>query len=66
MNLLPKTHEEFSQVDYWNTFFKKRGKKHFEWYVLIVLVDKYKFLILIIIYFFHLGMENIQNYVVYF
>nr|XP_034180029.1 eEF1A lysine and N-terminal methyltransferase homolog [Osmia lignaria] len=32
MNLLPKTHEEFSQVDYWNTFFKKRGKKHFEWY----------------------------------
>ncbi|XP_043250417.1 eEF1A lysine and N-terminal methyltransferase homolog [Colletes gigas] len=32
MNLLPKTHEEFSQVEYWNTFFKKRGKKHFEWY----------------------------------
>ncbi|XP_053994379.1 eEF1A lysine and N-terminal methyltransferase homolog [Hylaeus volcanicus] len=32
MNLLPKTHEEFSQVEYWNTFFKKRGKKNFEWY----------------------------------
>ncbi|XP_076661380.1 eEF1A lysine and N-terminal methyltransferase homolog isoform X1 [Halictus rubicundus] len=32
MNLLPKTHEEFSQVEYWNTFFKKRGKKSFEWY----------------------------------
>ncbi|XP_076625513.1 eEF1A lysine and N-terminal methyltransferase homolog [Colletes latitarsis] len=32
MNLLPKTHEEFSQVEYWNTFFKKRGKKYFEWY----------------------------------
>ncbi|XP_070166098.1 eEF1A lysine and N-terminal methyltransferase homolog [Polyergus mexicanus] len=32
MNLLPKTHEEFSHADYWNTFFKKRGKKVFEWY----------------------------------
>lgn len=32
MNLLPKTHEEFSQADYWNSFFKKRGKKNFEWY----------------------------------
>ncbi|XP_061388923.1 eEF1A lysine and N-terminal methyltransferase homolog isoform X2 [Musca vetustissima] len=32
MNLLPKTHEEFATVDYWNTFFKKRGEKAFEWY----------------------------------
>lgn len=32
MNLLPKSHEEFSKADYWNTFFKKRGKKAFEWY----------------------------------
>ncbi|XP_050490321.1 eEF1A lysine and N-terminal methyltransferase homolog [Bombus huntii] len=32
MNILPKTHEEFSQVEYWNTFFKKRGKRNFEWY----------------------------------
>ncbi|CAK9813196.1 eEF1A lysine and N-terminal methyltransferase homolog [Anthophora plagiata] len=32
MNLLPKAHEEFSQVEYWNTFFKKRGEKTFEWY----------------------------------
>ncbi|XP_053599150.1 eEF1A lysine and N-terminal methyltransferase homolog [Microplitis demolitor] len=32
MNLLPKCHEEFSKEDYWNTFFKKRGKKTFEWY----------------------------------
>ncbi|CAK9821314.1 eEF1A lysine and N-terminal methyltransferase homolog [Anthophora retusa] len=32
MNLLPKAHEEFSQVEYWNTFFKKRGEKAFEWY----------------------------------
>ncbi|XP_026468602.1 methyltransferase-like protein 13 [Ctenocephalides felis] len=32
MNLLPKTNKEFKQQDYWNTFFKKRGKKAFEWY----------------------------------
>ncbi|XP_015172807.1 PREDICTED: methyltransferase-like protein 13 [Polistes dominula] len=32
MNLLPKTHEEFSQPEYWNSFFKKRGNKSFEWY----------------------------------
>ncbi|XP_076303659.1 eEF1A lysine and N-terminal methyltransferase homolog isoform X2 [Lasioglossum baleicum] len=32
MNLLPKTHEEFSQDDCWDTFFKKFGKKSFEWY----------------------------------
>ncbi|XP_047349275.1 eEF1A lysine and N-terminal methyltransferase homolog isoform X1 [Vespa velutina] len=32
MNLLPKTHDEFSQPEYWNTFFKKCGKKSFEWY----------------------------------
>lgn len=32
MNLLPKSHEEFKTADYWNTFFKKRGKKVFEWY----------------------------------
>ncbi|XP_011301655.1 methyltransferase-like protein 13 isoform X1 [Fopius arisanus] len=32
MNLLPKCHGEFSKADYWNTFFKKRGEKAFEWY----------------------------------
>ncbi|KAM3959142.1 eEF1A lysine and N-terminal methyltransferase homolog isoform 1-T1 [Aphomia sociella] len=32
MNLLPKTHKEFSEKDYWNKFFKKRGTKAFEWY----------------------------------
>uniref|UniRef100_A0A1I8NT36 eEF1A lysine and N-terminal methyltransferase homolog n=1 Tax=Stomoxys calcitrans TaxID=35570 RepID=A0A1I8NT36_STOCA len=32
MNLLPKTHEEFATVDYWNSFFRKRGKEAFEWY----------------------------------
>lgn len=32
MALLPKTKEEFSQKDYWDEFFKKRGNKAFEWY----------------------------------
>ncbi|CAH2105057.1 unnamed protein product [Euphydryas editha] len=32
MNLLPKSHKEFSEKDYWNKFFKKRGKEAFEWY----------------------------------
>lgn len=33
MNLLPKSSTEFSTTDYWNSFFKKRGKKSFDWYV---------------------------------
>ncbi|KAG8229198.1 hypothetical protein J437_LFUL001070 [Ladona fulva] len=32
MNLLPQSHEEFRDKDYWDTFFKKRGSKAFEWY----------------------------------
>lgn len=32
MNLLPKNKEEFSQVSYWDRFFKSRGTKGFEWY----------------------------------
>ncbi|CAH0404585.1 unnamed protein product [Chilo suppressalis] len=32
MNLLPKSCKEFSDKDYWNKFFKKRGNKAFEWY----------------------------------
>ncbi|CAG9121648.1 unnamed protein product [Plutella xylostella] len=32
MNLLPKSHKEFGEKDYWNQFFKKRGNKAFEWY----------------------------------
>ncbi|XP_037960566.1 eEF1A lysine and N-terminal methyltransferase homolog [Teleopsis dalmanni] len=32
MNLLPKKSEEFAKTDYWNSFFKKRGEKAFEWY----------------------------------
>lgn len=32
MNLLPKSHEDFSKTEYWNTFFKKRGTRAFEWY----------------------------------
>lgn len=31
MNLLPRSKEEFSQTEYWDTFFKKRGNKAFEW-----------------------------------
>lgn len=32
MNLLPRSHKEFSEKDYWNKFFRKRGNKAFEWY----------------------------------
>ncbi|XP_044752942.1 eEF1A lysine and N-terminal methyltransferase homolog [Coccinella septempunctata] len=32
MNLLPKTKEEFSRTDYWDSFFRNRGSKSFEWY----------------------------------
>ena len=32
MNLLPKDSSEFHQKEYWDSFFKKRGKKSFEWY----------------------------------
>ena len=27
MSLLPKNHQEFRQKEYWDSFFKKRGKK---------------------------------------
>lgn len=32
MNLLPKSHEQFRQSEYWDGFFKKRGRRAFEWY----------------------------------
>ncbi|XP_072176738.1 eEF1A lysine and N-terminal methyltransferase-like [Diadema setosum] len=32
MDLLPKSAAEFSSAQYWDTFFKKRGSKAFEWY----------------------------------
>jgi len=33
MNLLPKSSEEFSSQEYWNTFFSKRkAEDAFEWY----------------------------------
>ncbi|KAI8779458.1 methyltransferase-like protein 13 [Biomphalaria glabrata] len=32
MDLLPTSHTEFSNPDYWDNFFKKRGKIPFEWY----------------------------------
>ncbi|XP_026685542.1 methyltransferase-like protein 13 [Diaphorina citri] len=31
-NLLPKTKSEFTETEYWDKFFKKRGDKAFEWY----------------------------------
>ncbi|GFR89168.1 methyltransferase-like protein 13 [Elysia marginata] len=32
MDLLPSSHSEFSSPDYWERFFKRRGKIPFEWY----------------------------------
>ncbi|XP_076436288.1 eEF1A lysine and N-terminal methyltransferase-like [Babylonia areolata] len=32
MNLLPRSHTEFTSPEYWDSFFKKRGRKAFEWY----------------------------------
>ena len=32
MNLLPKSHDQFRQSEYWDGFFKKRGRRAFEWY----------------------------------
>ncbi|KAK9510037.1 hypothetical protein O3M35_004910 [Rhynocoris fuscipes] len=32
MPLLPKSTFEFSKTEYWDAFFKERGKKGFEWY----------------------------------
>ncbi|CAO1393520.1 unnamed protein product [Diamesa hyperborea] len=32
MNLLPKSSEEFANKEYWNNFFRGRGKSLFDWY----------------------------------
>ena len=32
MNLLPKSKSDFREKSYWDSFFKKRGNKAFEWY----------------------------------
>ncbi|ETN61319.1 CGI-01 protein [Anopheles darlingi] len=32
MSLLPKTTADFGSTEYWNSFFRKRGKQAFEWY----------------------------------
>ena len=32
MDLLPKDQSEFREKSYWDSFFRKRGKKAFEWY----------------------------------
>lgn len=37
MNLLPKTKEEFSRTDYWDSFFRNRGSKSFEWYLVLLI-----------------------------
>lgn len=31
MNLLPKSEVKFAEKDYWDTFFKNRDNKEFEW-----------------------------------
>lgn len=40
MNLLPKSKEQFSQKEYWDAFFNKRGNKAFEWYEIEYLKTK--------------------------
>lgn len=32
MSLLPRSNADFGTKSYWNSFFKKRGDKAFEWY----------------------------------
>lgn len=36
MNLLPKSEVNFAKKDYWDTFFKNRNNKEFEWYVVTI------------------------------
>ena len=40
MDLLPKSSSDFSQLDYWNKFFKSRGTKAFEWFDYPTLSDR--------------------------
>lgn len=46
MALLPKSRKEFREKEYWDSFFTKRGRKAFEWYVLRVLSGYCFFLLL--------------------
>ncbi len=32
MSLLPRNHAQFRQKEYWESFFKRRGRRAFEWY----------------------------------
>ena len=32
MSLLPRSHNQFRQRAYWDTFFRRRGRRAFEWY----------------------------------
>lgn len=59
MNLLPKSHQDFSQKEYWNTFFSKRGKKAFEWFVKVLNIIENK----IVRCSYLTGTANILNYV---
>jgi hypothetical protein len=35
LNLIPGSGKEFRDKEYWNKFFKARGSKAFEWFVVI-------------------------------
>lgn len=66
MNLLPKSHKEFSDKDYWNKFFKKRGKKAFEWLVFMSVLCKNLLYVIDNLFdnlYYFAGTANIWNYV---
>lgn len=42
MSLLPKTRKDFTQTEYWNSFFQKRGKTSFEWYLYPIQIGMYE------------------------
>ena len=50
MDLLPRTHQEFGNKEYWEKFFRKRGCKAFEWYDvlahILVFLDLVKVLVI--------------------
>ena len=72
MNLLPKNHEEFRQNEYWESFFKKRGKRAFEWYDLkswffhLNFIPKTYFSKQISSLFMFLGMESMLSFAEYY
>jgi len=59
MNLLPKSSSEFSQQDYWDKFFKTRGKKAFEWYGIVIQIAFHCFCVFLQYFkFFRYGTYN--------